>query len=200
MKQQESHPQSNPSTSGWTALLCYEQEPKQSLTQVCFLYLMLIDIAYICVCFIKCTLEQEGREFHVPIIYPLFQINAFEMFSWHIFGCPSKLAQAPGFAVYLQHTQQKCCTPHLNQSCGSTFTGVTAQPYIQGPALRLCPRDSCSFPWATEMPGKGSSGHISVGVLVMTGLCWGSVSSVPRGNFQPCLFSSLYLKPLFCIY
>lgn len=56
---------------------------------------VLIDMAYVCVCFMKCMLEQEGIAFHVPIIYPLFQTNASEMFSWHTVGSPG-LQAGPG--------------------------------------------------------------------------------------------------------
>lgn len=49
----------------------------------------------LCVCCMKYMLEQEGRAFHVPIIYPLFQTDASETFSWHIVG-PVSLQSGPG--------------------------------------------------------------------------------------------------------
>lgn len=61
----------------WSAA---KTEPHPGLTPVCHL---LTNIVCACVWSMKCVLEQEGRAFHLPIIYTLFQINASEMFSWH---------------------------------------------------------------------------------------------------------------------
>lgn len=75
--EQSFHLRMSSSPLEWSAA---KTEPHPGLTPVCHL---LTNIVCACVCSMKCVLEQEGRAFHLPIIYTLFQINASEMFSWH---------------------------------------------------------------------------------------------------------------------
>ena len=167
---------------------------------------VLLDAAYVCVCFMKYMLEQEGRVFHVPIIYPLFQINASEASSWHTVGSLSlqagpgprfcSLFSARSAKVLHSPPAQKSFPPKLQfflyryhstaiYSGASTWALTKRVPFL---------------PMTYWDARQRQLRHISVGVLVVTSLHWDSVSSVPRGNFQPCLFSSLYLKPLLCNY
>lgn len=119
---------------------------------------VLIGIAYICVCFMKCMSEQEGRAFHVPIIYPAFQINPSETFSWHTVGSLSLQAgPGPGFcSLFSGHSAKMLYSPPARESlppklqfclyrCHSTaiYSGASSWALTEGcPFLPMSYRDA----------------------------------------------------------
>lgn len=128
------------------------EEPHLGLFPVCH---VLIDIAYVCVCFMKCMLEQEGRAFHVPIIYPLFQINALEMFFWHTVSSPG-LQAGPG---------PRFC---------SLFSACSAKTFHSPPARESLPPklQSCLYrPYSTAIYTRASSWALTERLLFLPISC-----------------------------
>lgn len=154
----------------------------------------------------KCMLEQEGRAFHVPIIYPLFQINSLEAFSWHTVDSLSLQAgPGPRFCslLFSVHSAKMLHSPSVPESlppklwfCLYRYHSTAIYSGASSWALtKRLPFLPMSYWDARQRQLR----HISVRVSVVTSLRCGSISSVSGGNFQPCLFPLLYLKPLLCI-
>lgn len=124
---------------------------------------LLTNIACACVCFMKCMLEQEGRAFHLPIMYISFPNKWFrDVFLAHSWFSQStvwlRLQVLQSISSTLGHTAAFPTCPRVTaaelQCCLCKYPSTAM---CSGASSWALTRESCSFPWVTQAPGKGRS-------------------------------------------
>lgn len=176
VEQQGSLLQSNPSTSGWAALLWNEQQPRQSHTWACPCT-SFVNQHCMCMCVFYEIHVRTGRQSVSPTYYRyLFQINTPEMFSWHTAGSLNLQSGSdsrfcslfPACSATLLHSP--LAPESLLQSCSAAFPNIPAQPCALGPVLGLWPRNPAPSHELLRHQAKAGQRHISLRVLIITSL------------------------------
>lgn len=148
-------------------------------------------------------LEQEGRAFHVPIIYPLKFFGgvfpAHSRFSRSASWPRPQVLQSIIFSTLSKNVALPTCPRVTPTKAVVLPLQVLQHSYIfRGQLLGSDQETPIPSHELLRCQAKTAQTHQCSGVSHNKFVLRFNLIS-PGGNFQPCLFSSLYLKPLLCI-